>query len=48
MEYTPGQLSYNICIGWVDASYVEQSFYITTADGTKSNMVTVIIPRGSH
>lgn len=39
------QLSYNICIGWVSATYVEQSFYLITADGTRSNMISVIIPR---
>lgn len=45
MEQQGNTLSYNICIGWVSATYVEQSFYLVAADGTQSNMITVIIPR---
>jgi len=48
MNYAAEKLSYTICIGWVDAQFVEQSLWIVSADGTQSNMVSVIIPRGSH
>ncbi len=44
MTLLDNTLSYNICIGWVSATYVEQSFYLVSEDGTKSNMVSVIIP----
>lgn len=44
---TGNKLSYNICIHWVDALYVEQAIYIQSADGTRSNMITVIIPNPS-
>jgi hypothetical protein len=39
-------LSYNICIRWESADYVEQNFYVVTADGKQSNVASIIIPRG--
>jgi hypothetical protein len=39
-------LSYNICIHWEKADYVEQNVYLKTADGIQSNVVSVIIPGG--
>ncbi len=44
MTMIDNTLSYNICIGWVSATYVEQSFYLVSEDGTKSNLISVIIP----
>jgi hypothetical protein len=40
------QLSYNICIRWEQADYVEQNVYVMLPDGTQSNVASIIIPRG--
>jgi len=47
MTLQDNTLSFNICIGWVSATYVEQSFYLVSADGVRSNMISVIIPSTS-
>jgi hypothetical protein len=46
MTYEGGTLSYNVCVHWLHADYVEQNVYVKTPDGTMSNVVSVIIPRG--
>ena len=40
------QLSYNICIRWEDADYVEQNVYLMLPDGTQSNVASILIERG--
>jgi hypothetical protein len=46
LTFNGNRLSYNICIHWEEADYVEQNIYLELPGGTQTNVISMIIGGG--